>query len=75
MKLKIEAIFVVRKQSCKPGDANALQDLSFTEIKIIVVAKQDGQIWLSYSQLKNELAANRKSSDVDQHCRSNLVFE
>ena len=58
----------------RPVVANTFQDLSFTEFKILVLIKQDDQIQLPYSQLRNELVANKKKDDVHHHSKSKLVF-
>ena len=59
----------------RPGLAIIFQDLLFTDVKIFVLMKQNGQILLPYSQLRNGLAVNRKKDDVHYHSRFNLVLE
>ena len=44
----------------RPGVAIIFQDFLFTDAKILVLIKKNGQILLPYSQLRNGLAVNRK---------------
>ena len=45
----------------RPGVVHTLQDFSFAEVKIFVVIKQGGDIWLPYQIKKEELAVHRKT--------------
>ena len=45
----------------RPEDEHTLQDFSFAEVKIFVLIKQGGQIWLPYHLMKEEPALSRKN--------------
>ena len=49
------------KGKVRPGVANSLQELSFTEVTIPVLIKQGGQIWLAHPTMMDTLAVKGKT--------------
>ena len=54
------ALFTQFEDEARPGVVNILQNNSFTEVRIFVLIRQNGRIWLPYLRITDAIAANIK---------------
>ena len=59
----------------RPGAAVTLQELSFSEVTVLVLIKHSGQIWIAYLRMRDAITPNLKTKDSHHHSRSDLVFK
>ena len=53
--------FSVFKDEVGPGVAKTPKEFSITELTILVLITQDGQMWPRYPRMRDALAANREN--------------